>query len=218
MLILRPSSAKCGGFFLCPDFRVAMKKLILKLIQSKRARARALPWVGKTLTLVLIALAILAGSPNFKYDAALAEPTLTVATSAVQADIGSAEADARALKLAAYLESKNSVLAPYAVDFVKSADKYGLDWRLLVAISGVESGFAKIYVVGTYNSWGWGGGYINLGSWDNAIEVISKALNENYATKWQARTVEEIGPIWAEDPNWSKKVNLYLNQIDKFQI
>lgn len=195
-----------------------MMKLIRQLIKSKRARARVLPWVGKTLTLVVIALTILAGSPNFKYEAALAEPTLNVATSAVQSEIVAVEADARVLKLAAYLESKNSELAPYAVDFVRAADKYGLDWRLLVAISGVESGFAKIYVRGTYNSWGWGGGYISLGSWDNAIEVISKALNENYATKWKAKTVEEIGPIWAEDPNWSKKVNLYLNQIDKFQI
>ena len=200
------------------DFRAAMKKLILKFIKSKRARARALPWIRKTLTLVVIALSILAGLPNFKYDAVLAEPVPTLEVAAVQAEISAEEADARVLKLSAYLESKNSVLSPYAVDFVRAADKYGLDWRLLVAISGVESGFAKIYVRGTYNSWGWGGGYINLGSWENAIEVISKALNENYATKWKAKTVEEIGPIWAEDPNWSKKVNLYLNQIDKFQI
>lgn len=195
-----------------------MKKLIRKFIKSKRARARALPWVGKTIALVAIALAILTGSPNFKYESALAEPVTVTTSAIVQSEIVAAEADARVLKLAAYLESKNSDLAPFAVDFVKTADKYGLDWRLLVAISGVESGFAKIYVRGTYNSWGWGGGYISLGSWDNAIEVISRALKENYATKWKATTVEQIGPIWAEDPNWSKKVNLYLNQIGSFQI
>lgn len=195
-----------------------MKKFIRKLIKSKRARARVFPWVGKTLTLVVIALSILAGSPNFKYESALAEPVTVTTSAVIQSEIVAAEADARVLKLAAYLESKNSELAPFAVDFVKAADKYGLDWRLLAAISGVESGFAKIYVRGTYNSWGWGGGYISLGSWDNAIEVISRALKENYATKWKATTVEQIGPIWAEDPNWSKKVNLYLNQIGSFQI
>lgn len=195
-----------------------MKKLVLpKLIRAKRARARLLPWLKKTLSLVLIVLAVLAGVPGFQYKESVAQAEISIQESAVNVEVTAAEADERALKLAAYLESRNSQLASYAVTFVEAADKYGLDWKLLPSIAGVESGFARIYVNGSFNAWGWGGGYIYLNSWENAIEVISKALKEKYADKWNARTVEEIGPIWAEDPNWSKKVRLFWNQIENFR-
>lgn len=196
-----------------------MKKLILKLIKSKRARARALPLLKQTLVLTMISLVVLGLSPNFKYEAASAKPAvLAIQSAAVQDQITAVQADERVIKLTKYLESKDSILAPYAADFVASADRYGLDWKFLVAISGDESGFAKQYVGGSYNAWGWGGGYLNLASWPNAIEVISKALKENYREKWGASSVEQVGKIWAEDPFWATKVKMYLNQIDKFAI
>lgn len=136
---------------------------------------------------------------------------------AVTTEVTSAQADERIIKLTAYLQSKDSILADYSVDFVTMADKYGLDWKLLAAISGDESGFAKQYVGGTYNAWGWGGGYLYLGSWTNAIETLSKALKDEYAAKG-AVTVPQIGRIWAADPGWSTKVQRYMNEIDRFTI
>lgn len=193
-----------------------MKKFILKLIKSKRARARALPWVRNILTLALIGANLWAFAPVTTGAQVAAEATtVSGPTDAVSAEIGYAEVDPRALKLARYLKSKNSVLAGYAIDFVAAADKYGLDWKMLPAIAGNESGFAKAYVPGTYNAWGWGGGYLYLGSWGQAIETISKALKENYVAKG-ATTVPAIGRIYAADPYWAGKVQMYMNQIDKF--
>jgi hypothetical protein len=197
-----------------------MLKNLQKKITSKRARARLWPWVKKTLTLVAITLTLLAFSPSVTYEGvtAGANPTATIApTPALQATITSVQADDRILKLQAYLESKNSPLANYAVDFVTAADKYGLDWRLLPAIAGDESGFAKAYVRNSYNAWGWGGGWIYLGSWPNAIEVISKALRENYLNRG-ATTVPQIARIYAADPYWAGKVLWYMNQIDNFKL
>lgn len=195
-----------------------MRRTILKLIKSKRVRARSLPWVKKALTLVTVLVAVIALDPGLAFKTTQTELDLKIQEQAVVAEITSAEADERALKLAQYLESKDSVLSNYAVDFVQAADKYSLDWKLLAAIAGNESGFAKAYVRGTYNAWGWGGGYIYLGSWENAIEVISKALKENYADKWNAKTTDQIGRVYAEDPFWSRKVKMYQEQINKFSI
>ena len=53
--------------------------------------------------------------------------------------------DLRALKLAKFLRDRGSVLQSEATTFVTAADKYQLDYRLLAAISGVESTFARNY-------------------------------------------------------------------------
>jgi len=193
-----------------------MKNFITKFIKSKRARARFLPWAKNSLVLTLIGVNLWAFAPNEVPVIAVTVAPVEGPVAAVAADVTYSEVDPRALKLARYLESKNSILANYAVDFVAAADKYSIDWRLLPAIAGDESGFAKAYVRGTYNAWGWGGGYINLGSWPEAIETISKAIRENYLDKWGAKNVDEIGRIYAADPYWATKVKAYIAQIEKF--
>ncbi len=65
--------------------------------------------------------------------------------------------DLRAQEIQIYLEKHGSPLAGEARVFVEEADKNHLDYRLVAAIAGVESTFAKQYVFGTYNAWGWGG-------------------------------------------------------------
>jgi len=122
--------------------------------------------------------------------------------------------DDRSLALATYLESHRSPLARYADVFVQVADKYQLDWKLLPAIAGTESTFAKHYVLGTYNAYGWGGGYIPLVSWENSIGTISASLRQKYLDKG-AITPEQIGRIWAPPSRtWASHVHYFMNQID----
>ena len=128
--------------------------------------------------------------------------------------------DLRVPKLAFYLKSHNSPLAPYAATFVKEADKNGLDWRLLAAISGVESTFGQAIPSSSYNAWGWGvftgmsyGIYFK--DWQDGITRVSKGLKTNYLDKG-AESVEEIGRIYAASPAWSRKVRFFINQIDNF--
>ena len=122
--------------------------------------------------------------------------------------------DSRVIALRNVLEQYNSVLAPEAENFVYYADKHGIDWRLLVSISGLESGFASQYVEGTYNAYGWGGGYIYFDSWENGIDSISYALRKNYYDRG-ADTVEKIGPIYAANPHWSQRIRGFMSRIDK---
>jgi len=125
--------------------------------------------------------------------------------------------DCRGKKLKKYLESYNSPLAPYSYFFVKTADRYFLDWKLVPAISGLESSFGKQIPYNSYNAYGWDSGRYYFKDWQDGIEIVSKTLRENYINKWGAKTVEQIGPIYAESPTWSQRVAYFIKEIENFE-
>lgn len=107
----------------------------------------------------------------------------------------------------------NSPLTGLGRAYVTTADKYGVDWRLLPSISGLESSFGKFLMPQSYNAYGWGGGYIYFKSWEDGIDTINKTLRANYMDKWGAKDVWEIGPFYAESKTWSVRVNGFMEQI-----
>src|SRR5579862_9895471 len=83
--------------------------------------------------------------------------------------------DNRAEILRAYLTQNNSPLADHADTFIKQADANNLDWRMVVAISGVESGFGQAIPPYSYNAWGfgvYGSNVRRFTSWDDGITVV----------------------------------------------
>lgn len=129
--------------------------------------------------------------------------------------------DNRAKILRGFLVSYNSPLASSSGTFVKTADAYRLDWRLLAAISGIESTFAHQLPYNSYNAWGWGiygDNMIYFTSYDEAIETISKALREKYIDKWGAQNVYQIGRFYAASPTWASRVVYFMNKIDEFAL
>ncbi len=133
--------------------------------------------------------------------------------------IRSQSSDMRVVAIEKVFERHNSNLAQYAPLFVKYADEYGIDWRLLPAIAAHESYYGSMYVYGTHNVYGWGGGYIYFPTWDDGIRTISQALHDNYYNRG-ATTVWTIGPIYAGDPAWSNHVNNYMQEFNNeyFQL
>lgn len=128
--------------------------------------------------------------------------------------------DKRADHLKMYLESRNSPLAPYAQTFINEADKNNLDWKLVAAISGLESSFGLHIPYASYNGWGYGVYGTNVRrfeSWEDGIAVVSKALREDYMTKWKAKTIPEIGRIYAASPTWAVRVESFMNDIETFE-
>lgn len=93
-----------------------------------------------------------------------------------------------------FLALFNSPLVYSAPDFVTYADQNGLDYRLLPAIAGVESTFAKNYIEGTFNAYGWGQGTIPFDSWADGIAKISSKLRSEYIQKG-ASSLEQINPV-----------------------
>mgnify|MGYP003393774385 CR=1 FL=1 len=121
--------------------------------------------------------------------------------------------DHRVEALEKVFEKYNSPLLPYASAYVQSADKHGVDWKLLPSIAGLESSFGKRLMPGSYNGYGWGGGHIYFASWEDGIDKINSSLALKYYGRG-ANTVWSIGPIYAESPTWAVRVNGFMNQID----
>lgn len=123
--------------------------------------------------------------------------------------------DARPEILKQYMEFYDSPLTPYADLIVATADKYGIDYRLIVAISQQESNICKIIPPGSYNCWGWGiTGSSSLGfnSYEVAIDTVSKGLRENYIDKGYT-TPEEIMSKYTPLSNgsWAAGVSSYMS-------
>lgn len=123
-------------------------------------------------------------------------------------------------KLRAYLEANNSPMSDQAKVFVEQAEKYNLDWRLVAAISGLESGFGNHIPAGSYNAWGWGvyGGKVTyFSSWEDGIKTISQGLRERYMNQRGAQNVYQIGATYAASPTWAQRVLMYMDRIENFK-
>lgn len=145
--------------------------------------------------------------------------------SALPGNIGSisqsvVSADGRIATVENFLHSYNSPMSPYAQFLVETADKYGLDFRLLPAIAMQESGGGHKIPSGSYNAWGFGVyGRQSLGfaSWENAIDTVARYLKKEYIdkglvspeaimTKYTPPSVEKGGP-------WAKGVSYFLEEM-----
>jgi len=128
--------------------------------------------------------------------------------------------DSRAKILREFLGQYDSPLVTFASDFVEIADKYNFDWKLVAAISGVESTFGQQIPYDSFNGWGWGiygDNVIRFSSWKDGIETVSEGLKSNYIDKWGAKDVWEIGRIYADSPTWAQRVNYFMKKIDEFK-
>lgn len=98
-------------------------------------------------------------------------------------------------RIASYLRGKGSPLAPYANDFVSIGNKYGIDPRFLVAISGAETGFAK---AGSRlrNPFGWNSATKYAGPRD-VLERIGRGLSSSTGYYAGKNTIGAIGATWA---------------------
>lgn len=166
--------------------------------------------------LVIAALAVVSFIPNEAKAAKIAASSAAFIT--VSSSI--TPQDDRVQILRDYLEKRNSPLAPNARTFIEQADKYNLDWRLVAAISGLESGFGKQIPVNSYNGWGWGiyGNNVKyFSSWDEAIETISQGLRENYINKMGTDNIYSIGRIYAASPTWAVRVEHFMMDISRFK-
>jgi hypothetical protein len=126
--------------------------------------------------------------------------------------------DYRVVALENFLNKYDSPLAPYAAYFIETADKYELDWRLVPAITGVESTFGKRIPYNSYNAYGWANGAYSFESWNESINVVTKTLREKYIDKG-ATTINEISRIYAPPSStWAGKVKFFMKKIDPLPL
>lgn len=125
--------------------------------------------------------------------------------------------DVRVSLLERYMRRNNSELTAFAEKIVLTADKYGLDYRLLVAIAQKESGLCRVIPDESHNCWGWGihsKGTLKFDSYNTAIETVSKGLKEKYIDMGYT-TPDLIMKKYAhpDSTTWADGVNMYMERI-----
>lgn len=111
------------------------------------------------------------------------------------------------------LERYNSPMKGSLNSFFSVCDANRLDCYLLPAIAGLESGFGNYIASGSYNPFGWGGGYIYFRGWDEAIWTVGDGLRTNYIGRG-AQTIEQIGSMYAASPTWASRVRGYMAEFE----
>lgn len=116
----------------------------------------------------------------------------------------------------ALLKKRGSPMAGLGSTFVAAGKKYGVDPRLVVSISGIESGFGK-HTYGDFNAWGWGPG-IPFGSWADGIATVTRGLYSGYISqglKTPAQIVSKYAPgsDGNDEGNWSSVVAGFMRQL-----
>jgi hypothetical protein len=126
--------------------------------------------------------------------------------------------DYRVENLRNFLSKFNSPLTSYAEDFVAYADLYGLDYRLIPAISGVESTFGKRIPTNSYNAYGWANGDYRFASWPDSISHVAETLKTKYIDKG-APTISKIARRYAPPSStWGGKVSYFIGKIDPLPL
>lgn len=127
-------------------------------------------------------------------------------------------ADARVEIIRQYLQKYRSPLLPYAQNLVDTADKYDLDFRLLVAIAQQESNLCKKAPPNSYNCWGWGihsKGTLRFSNYPEAIETVAKGLREEYFDKGYTTPEEIMSKYTPLSPGtWAAGVNQFLEEME----
>lgn len=126
--------------------------------------------------------------------------------------------DARPLIMAEYLDKYDSPLLPYSQMIFDVSQKYGLDYRLIVAIAQQESNLCKKMPPNCFNCWGVGihsRGTMCFSSYPEALEWFAKYLKEEYFDKGYI-TTEEIMKKYCplSDGSWSFGVNQFMSELE----
>jgi len=107
-------------------------------------------------------------------------------------------------RIRAWLEERNSPMAPYAEDLIAAGVEHGVDPRLVVGIAAIESSAGKRLPPGSHNAWGWNGsgphGLKAWPSWPVAIDEFTAGLARVYDTD----NVDERMARKYVPPNWQK--------------
>ncbi len=132
-----------------------------------------------------------------------------------QAELVARQFSDRVAKVQSFLGSYSSPLADYALVFIRVADRFGLDYRLLPSIAGKESTFCKFIRPGTHNCWGWNRGNTYFVDYPTAIETVGRGLATTYDTSSIRSIAYRFAPPFENNTEkWIRDVEGFMSQIE----
>jgi len=127
----------------------------------------------------------------------------------------------QAAKLDKYFADRKMPLAGFGMHFVLVAEKYGLPYNFLPAISAIESSGGKAAYQN--NPFGWGSAKIPFKNFYEAIEVVGKNLggaNPNTAKYYADNTLEKKLWYYNESvvPGYTQKIFAAMQKIENTKL
>ena len=169
----------------------------------------------------------LAQSAKPEAEAMIFKPPVSQLYAALPEENGSvlgvfSSADARPIIVEKYLRKHKSPLLEYSDDLLAAAEKYQVDYRLIVAIAQCESNLCKKSPPGSYNCWGFENGETRFLSWQQALNQVAKTLREGYLDQGLT-TPEEIMPKYAppsveKGGPWAKCVSQFMDELESGDV
>ena len=122
--------------------------------------------------------------------------------------------DERILRVDAFFESYGCPSPNHASAYVRAADQYGVDYRVLPVISLLESTCGSFHR-GNNNHWGWNSGRTGFASVPNGIDFITRQLAQGRA--YRERDLE--GKLFAYNPRtaYVEAVRRLMQEIETDQ-
>ncbi|MEA3357141.1 MAG: hypothetical protein U9Q67_01790 [Patescibacteria group bacterium] len=114
----------------------------------------------------------------------------------------------RADRIRDFYSRWNAPMASSADYIVEVSDNFGLDWRLIPAISVIESSGGN-YCFRSYNAFGWG--KMGFSSYEQAIYTVANGLANSYGTSNPYHIAPRYNPVTPDA--WASKVASSMNQI-----
>lgn len=167
----------------------------------------------KIISIIIFTVVLLSLSARALRAQNIADPSAYVKTTSSKESY-----DYRVENLKRFLEKYNSPLASYAQEFVTYADENNLDYRLVPAITGVESTFGKNIPENSYNAYGWANGVYKFTSWEDSISHVSMTLKSKYIDRG-VDSISEIARVYAPpSKTWSGNVQFFISKIDTLPL
>jgi hypothetical protein len=119
--------------------------------------------------------------------------------------------DPRAIKLERFLKIQQSELSEHADLLIELSDKYGIDYKIPVAIAGSESGYCN---AAYFDNNCWGYGRFSWPTLEAGIKGYLSKMNVGYFKKGN-KTIETIAPMYnsANTEEFITKVRHHYNLI-----
>ncbi len=150
-------------------------------------------------------------------------PTDTLYASNTSTVVDGMTQEQRAAKIDAFFTLRdNSPLAGYGLTFVKAADTYGIDWKLLPAIATIESNGGQMMCKnksGANNPFGFGSCKISFKDMNTAIDTVAQNLggyNPTTEAAYKGKTLNQVLEAYNPHdirPDYKKLVTWAMNKI-----
>src|ERR1035437_4457176 len=127
--------------------------------------------------------------------------------------------DKRVIALKSYLIARGSPLAQESLFFVKTADTYKLDYRLIPSIAGIESGFETQGNLTDYNPFGimCSGSPCVFDSYEQAITFAAKTISRGraYSQFRRSGSAFDLASVYCQGNNqkWADTLEYFISKL-----